>query len=170
MRIITLALAITLLAGCATPYQKQGLMGGFEETQLAPNVWRVSFKGNGYTSTERVEDLVLLRSAELTLQSGFTHFGLAASRVGASQSAYTTPVTTTTTANVTAYGNSAYGTANSYSSGGNTYFVSKPSANNVVVMFKGQPDAAGMVFDARFICNSVGPKYKATCAADPAHT
>jgi hypothetical protein len=154
-----------LLAGCATPYQSQGLMGGFDETQIAPNVWRVSFKGNGYTSPERAENLALLRSADLTLRSGFSYFGLASARVGSSVSAFTTPVTTTTTASAHVVGNSAYGRATSTSYGGDTFFVSKPSANNTVVMFREKPEVSGMVYDAQFICDSVGTKYKAQCGA-----
>jgi hypothetical protein len=40
---------IASLVGCATGYQAQGFTGGFDETQLSPNVYRVTFKGNGYT-------------------------------------------------------------------------------------------------------------------------
>ena len=29
--------------------------------------------------------------------------------------------------------------------------------------FKEKPEVSGMVFDARFVCNSVGTKYKAHC-------
>jgi hypothetical protein len=160
---IAVLLASTLLVGCATPYEKNGLLGGFDETQIAPNVWRVSFQGNGYTSSDRAEDLVLLRSAELTVQNGYSYFGLASSRLSASQMAYTTPVTTTTSASAYALGNTAYGTATSISYGGNTNFVSMPSAKNTVVMFKDRPDSASMIFDARLVCRTVGAKYKVTC-------
>ena len=48
------------------------MSGGFTESQLDTNVFRVTFKGNGYTSPDRAEDMALLRSAELALQHGFT--------------------------------------------------------------------------------------------------
>lgn len=48
--------------------------GGYSETQLAENKFRVSFRGNGLTSRERAADLSLLRAAELALDSGLTHF------------------------------------------------------------------------------------------------
>ena len=67
LRIFSLIPLAAALLGCATAYQPQGLSGGFTETQLAPDVWRVSFSGNGYTKGERAEDFAMLRSAELTL-------------------------------------------------------------------------------------------------------
>jgi hypothetical protein len=71
--ILPLALA---LGGCATAYQPTGLEGGYEETQLAPDVYRVSFRGNAVTEPERAQDFALLRAAELTLQNGYTHFAV----------------------------------------------------------------------------------------------
>ena len=34
---------VLLLGGCASPYQSYGFAGGFKETQLDTNVWRVFF-------------------------------------------------------------------------------------------------------------------------------
>jgi hypothetical protein len=152
------------LAAC-TPYTSSGLLGGFSETQLAPNVWKVNFQGNGATSTERVSDFVLLRSADLTLQNGFTHFALADARAGSTTAAFTTPVTATTTGSSTRFGNHVYGSSTTTYSGGQTYFVSYPSANNTIVMFKGQPTDVSAAFDAAFLCESIGKKYGTTCDA-----
>jgi hypothetical protein len=160
-----LVCATALLAGCATAYQPQGLSGGFTETQLDTNVWRVAFKGNGYTHGERAEDFAILRSAELTLANGFSHFAFAESKTANEVSSYTAPTTTYTTANASAYGNTVRGTAITQTYGGGTTFISKPSAKNVVVMFNGKPDTGGLVFDAQFICNSMGQKYKVVCNA-----
>ena len=72
-------LALTLLAGCATatPYQPLGYpgeRGGFTNQQLDGTHWRVSFVGNSLTSRERVENYLLYRAAELTLQQGYSCF------------------------------------------------------------------------------------------------
>ena len=67
MRTIAAASASLVLVACATAYQPQSFSGGFSETQLDKNVFRVSFKGNGYTNAERAEEMALLRSAELAL-------------------------------------------------------------------------------------------------------
>lgn len=70
---LTLAFA---LAACetATPYQPrvsgQATSGGYSETRIEPNRWRVTFTGNSMTSRETVEGYLLFRAAELTLQNG----------------------------------------------------------------------------------------------------
>jgi hypothetical protein len=70
-------LAVTLaLAGCAspTPYQPirsaSSSQGGYSETQIDRDYWRVNFRGNTLTSRETVEGYLLYRAAELTLQQG----------------------------------------------------------------------------------------------------
>lgn len=146
-----------LALGSATSYQPTGLTGGFEETQLAPNVWRVDFAGNGYTRTQRAVDFALLRSADLTLLNGFAYFALASSSESVSNSAITTPGY----ANTTFSGN----TARTTYTGGQTFFVSAPSSTNTVVMFKDEPNIQGMIFDANFICGSLGKKYDVSCQA-----
>ncbi len=54
--------SLWFLSGCATSYQQRGFAGGYSETQLAPDVFRVNFEGNGYTSSERAQDFALLRA------------------------------------------------------------------------------------------------------------
>ncbi len=68
--------SLWFLSGCATSYQQKGFTGGYSETQLAPDVFRVNFQGNGYTSSERAQDFALLRAAELSLERGFRYFAL----------------------------------------------------------------------------------------------
>lgn len=63
--------SLLLLEGCATSHQEKGFTGGYSETQLAPDVFRVNFAGNGYTSSERAQDFALLRAAELSLVHEF---------------------------------------------------------------------------------------------------
>lgn len=154
-----------VVAGCATAYQPQGLSGGFTETQLDTNVWKVSFRGNGYTKGDKAEDFAMLRSAELALANGFTHFAFASSKTGVETSTMTTPTTSYTSGSAGAYGNNIYGSSTTRTYGGDTIFISKPSASNTVVMFKGKPDLNGMVYDASFLCNSLGKKYEVVCNA-----
>jgi len=166
MRTIALISLMITLAGCASRYKAEGWGGGFSETQLATNVFRVSFRGNGNTDPERAEDFALLRSAELTLKTGFTHFVIIDSQSREKRSTYTAPTHSYTTANATAYGNSAYGTANTTTYGGQTFNSSEPSTVNTIYMIKGKPDIQGLVYDAQFLCNSLGSKYKVTCGAN----
>lgn len=157
-------LPLLALTACATGYQSTGLAGGFEEVALAPNIYRVSFNGNGYTSTQRAEEMALLRSADLTLQKGYRFFALADSQNDRAVSSFTTPQQSTTNFQAQAYGNTAYGTAQTTTYGGQTFFVSKPSSSNLVVMFADKPDGT-LSFDAAFLCTSIGAKYKVTCGA-----
>jgi hypothetical protein len=70
------------LAGCetATPYQPlvggHASAGGYSETRIEPDRWRVTFAGNSLTSRETVEGYLLFRSAELTVQLGFDWFSI----------------------------------------------------------------------------------------------
>lgn len=63
-----------LLAGCATPYSQNSMLGGFQETEIAPALYRVTFTGNAYTSLDRVRLYTLLRCANFTLEKGCGYF------------------------------------------------------------------------------------------------
>jgi hypothetical protein len=68
------AAALTLLGGCATAYQPNGLTGGFSETEVKQGLWNVTFSGNGYTSRETAQTYWLYRCADLTLKAGYGGF------------------------------------------------------------------------------------------------
>ena len=44
---------------------------GYSDQRLADNRYRVTFKGNSITRREKVEDYLLLRSAEVTRDAGY---------------------------------------------------------------------------------------------------
>ena len=73
--------ALLALAGCATPSayapQTSPRSEGYSDRQLASNRFRVSFHGNSVTSREQVEDYLLRRAAEVTLQAGYSAFEFA---------------------------------------------------------------------------------------------
>lgn len=66
------------LGGCAltsaTGYRPAGSDGGYTELQLGPDLFRVAFQGNPYTSQERVADMALLRAADLALTHSAPYF------------------------------------------------------------------------------------------------
>ena len=160
-QIIIISLVLLLVQGCATSYQKDGFTGGYSETQLDENVFKVSFRGNGYTRIDRVADFILLRSSELAIDNGFNYFVVINSNNYTSTSTHTTPTTTNTTANAYGMGNYAYGNATSTTTGGQTYVVSKPSSSNTIVCFKEKP-AADFSYNAKFIYKSLSEKYGIT--------
>lgn len=159
MKYIAVLLFLLNLGGCATNYQAQSFSGGFTETQLDKNVFRITFKGNGYTRSERVEDFALLRSAEITLQNGFSHFAIVDSRQSTDYGVITTPTQSYSTGTVTAYGGTAYGSARTTSIGGQSFIVKKPSSSNTIVCFNGKPDNGMFVYDAQFIYDSLSAQY-----------
>jgi len=79
MNIKTLSVALALLAlfGCASPtrYERaEGYDQGYSDQRLAENRYRVTFRGNSSTQREVVEDYLLLRAAEVTLEAGYSWF------------------------------------------------------------------------------------------------
>jgi len=159
MKNIYLAILTVLLSGCATTYQPSSFSGGFSETRLGEDTFQVSFRGNGYTSPERASNFCLLRSSELALQNGFRYFIVVDSEKSSRLSTYTTPTTSHTTANAYGYGNYAYGTATTTTSGGKTHVISKPRATNTIVCFNEKPQINGLVFDAEYVSRSIKEKY-----------
>ena len=156
--VIVVFLMVVLVLGCATPYKSSGFRGGYSETQLDENVFKVSFRGNGYTGRERASDFALLRCSELALQHGYKYFVVVDASTYSSNSTFTTPTTSRTTANAYVYGNQAHGNATTITTGGQTYTISKPSASNTIVCFVEKPDE-GFSYNAEFIFRSISEKY-----------
>ncbi|EJC7061795.1 hypothetical protein V6961_004480 [Vibrio parahaemolyticus] len=156
----TIALLTTLLflGGCATAYQEKGLLGGYSETQLDENIFVVRFVGNSSTSKERATAFTLLRSAELTVNHGYSYFSIIDSESYSTDSTFTTPMTAHTTANVTGFGNNLMGTSMTTFSGGDTISVSSPTNTNTIVMFKDRPDNV-VSYNAKFMIDSIKKEY-----------
>lgn len=74
VRSLFVVFTLVLLTGCATPYGSAGLTGGYSEEQLSENSYRVKFKGNGYTSSDKVWNYWMYRCAELTKLKGFSYY------------------------------------------------------------------------------------------------
>src|SRR5277367_4688256 len=73
--LITLS-AACLIAGCATAYQPDGVSGGYSD-KVAGNTAQVTFRGNRLTTPATVDDFLLRRCAEVTLQDGYKYFVVA---------------------------------------------------------------------------------------------
>jgi len=76
------AAGLTLLGACATPTpyapanpaSTSRYKPGYTETRLEENRYRLSFAGNDITPRETVENYMLYRAAELTLDAGYDWF------------------------------------------------------------------------------------------------
>jgi hypothetical protein len=96
------ALATVALAGglaaceTATPYQplnvKDAQAGGYSDTRLNEDRWRVAFSGNTLTSRETVERYLLYRAAELTTSQGYDWFTTTDKHTDKKSEAYIDPV------------------------------------------------------------------------------
>jgi hypothetical protein len=158
-----LFIAFLMLVGCVTTYQPVGFTGGYSDTQLQPNMFRVIFRGNGYTSAERASDFCLLRCAELALQNSYPYFVIVDASNGVGYSTYTTPTQSTTTGSAFSNGNSTFGNAQTITYGGQTHIIAKPSSTNTILCFKDKPDNSNtLVYDAAFLSNSIKQKYGIT--------
>jgi hypothetical protein len=73
-RVLILVAVAATLDSCSTPYQQEGITGGSDVKELRPDVFRVSFQGNGYTTRESVQVYWLYRSAQLAVEKGFAGF------------------------------------------------------------------------------------------------
>jgi hypothetical protein len=135
MRSLKVMVALVLGAGCATGYHESNLAGGYSETQLQDDTFRVYFHGNAFTTAEEMTDFTMLRAAEVAIAHGFNFFVVAdhaqTSIVGAS-------------------GNR--GSISLYQAGANNA--------QTIVCYTDKPEAAPVVYDAHAIYGSLSTKYR----------
>lgn len=70
---------MSVLAACGapTPYQPADGGYGYSEQQLEDNRYRITVAGNAETSRETVQNYLLFRAAEVTLDTGHDYFTIA---------------------------------------------------------------------------------------------
>ena len=149
-----------MMSGCATGYHKRGLAGGYTDSKLQDNIFKVRFNGNGYCGSDRAEDFTLLRCAEVARENGYKYFVIIAEKSGTQVSAYTTPTTANTYGSVNTFGNTGnyYGTTTV--SGGQTYMFQKPSTSNTIMCFAEKPEnIPTIVYDADQITTNIRQQY-----------
>jgi hypothetical protein len=128
-KIMVLGLLACVLTGCSTPYQPNGLLGGYSDYMVAPDEAIVTFYGNGYTSAMQVLQMTpdTGRCAEITLQHGYRYFVGTAASDASSNYSFTTPGSASTYGHGSAVGYGNYATG-SFSS--NT-IITPPQTYNV---------------------------------------
>ena len=105
---------------------------------LAQDTYEVSFRGNGYTSQDKVQKMALLRAAELTLEKGYKSFEIVDGGFGTeTQVAGFIPGQSNTNVSAYGYGNyaSAYGTTTHTPA--TPLYARKSSGSIIVKMHKG---------------------------------
>lgn len=151
---------IILLSACATSYQSNGLTGGFEDTELSPGYYRITFRGNGVTSREKVNEFALLRASELMLSRGCKSFQVLNGKDTVNTSYVDLPRTTSTNANVYAYGNYATANATTTTYGGGLKSVHRAKTTLDARCINAEADPSQNIFDTNFINQKLKQKYK----------
>jgi hypothetical protein len=113
---LAIALLATMLAACSTPYQEMGFDGGVSAVQMTDTTFRVSARGNGFTSPTAVQDFVMLKAAETAQQHGANYFEV----ISAADATRNTTIVTGGASRTTFVGNTAMTT------------YTPPTATNVV--------------------------------------
>ena len=147
--------SLILFCSCSTRYKPEGFTGGYEQLQLSENMFRVSFRGNGYTKKQKATDFCLLRCAELTENNGFKYFSIVDQIKDTKNLAHTNPNSLATTGVV-----NAGGSINAYTIiyGEETYHIAKPKNSNTIICYKSKP-SQGIAYSADFLTKSIGQKY-----------
>ncbi len=75
-RYVSLGLLIGCLgSGCSsTPYQRDDTEGGYVESKISEDIYRVTFRGNKHTLRRKIENYLGYRCAELTIEQGYDSF------------------------------------------------------------------------------------------------
>lgn len=94
-RLVTLIILFGALTACSTitPYHPAKTVGksGFYDQRIDDHRYRVTFTGNTSTPRETVEDYLLYRAAELTIEQGSDYFIITEKDTEAKKSYSTTP-------------------------------------------------------------------------------
>src|SRR5579872_6307648 len=118
-RITVAVLSALALSGCASPYKAYGIGGGYTDMALNNDTYYVTFRGNGFTSSDVVQSYVLRRSAELTLNKGYKYFDILNGGTEVNSQIVNTPTTIQSQSfgnfHNNGYGNTSYYGNNSYS-------------------------------------------------------
>jgi hypothetical protein len=146
-----------MLAGCGqpTPYQPAVDGYGYSEQQIEDNRYRVSFAGNDLTSADTVQNYLLYRAAELTLDRGYDYFTVVDRNLDRSTAYWGTGDTHLGSGYWTGRGDFVGGL-------GFTTYSARPidsyTASADVVMFEGEKPAGDVnAYDARSVLRQLDP-------------
>ena len=144
---------MAILGGCATEYQKADVFSyGFNDTQLAENVFEVSFQGGEFDDAQRVRDFAMLRASEVTLERGFNYFKILGEDDQTEYSHYTTGGHTTNRYNA------ATNTTQAYTTRVRTHNSTEFGSTKRIMCYTEEPEGV-FVYDAEFVANSIRNKY-----------
>ena len=76
MKIIYMAMIMSAMCACVTPYDRASRPDGdgYYDTQLQSGVYEVTFHGSEVTPNIKVRDYAMLRAAEVCIENGYNSF------------------------------------------------------------------------------------------------
>ena len=152
--LITLVCSIAAI-GCATPYQPDGLGGGYSDNRIDSDTISVEFRGNGYTSKRKVEMYLLYRCAEVTRDAHYDYFVALNPSTEATQGSFSTPGSFSS---VTSFARGGAFTRASYFPSQTINFTSY-GATTLIRMGRGQKPVENVAaFNAREVIEYMGPQ------------
>lgn len=169
MRFLSLIVSFALAACTSYTPSGQGLagfFGGFNETPLAQDTYRINASGNAYTSRAKTNAIAMVRAAELAREKGYDKFLVLSFDEWSKVNTFVTDgrATTTSYGSATAYnfGNSVNVTGNTTSyttySSPQVQTIEKPRTD-IVVKFVGIGDpAAENALSVDQILSEFGPR------------
>lgn len=164
MKLLFAVSLVLFLSACATEYRVENSSGGYSNTQPDKNIFQVTFRGNKHTSLEQVEEMALLRGAQLALMYEFTHFTIIDTQTKTSTRSVTAPTQSVMLGSATSFGNLAFGFAGITIGGGQSVDSASPTVVKTIFCYTGKPEGiTAAVYSARFICDSIGSKYDVKC-------
>lgn len=151
-RTLATTLALTLiLASCATttPYGPAHDGLGYTDQQLDANRFRVTFAGNESTERETVENYLLYRAAEVTLERGYDYFVIA-NRDTSDETSYQQRGGSGFSIGGFGFGGGGWGSSVGVSTGGTADAESEYTAMAEILVYRGiKPEDDRDAFDAR---------------------
>lgn len=159
------------ISACSTPYQDMSLLGGVSATQIDSNTLRIAARGNAFTDKSQIEDYVMLKAADETLQHGYDLFQITNDEDASRHETLSIPETHYATGyGVTATGQPISVTTQYTTTHESSYF--KPGEITIIRMFKGvkSADTSQNVFSAREVEIYLGPKIRGAQSAQTVTT
>jgi hypothetical protein len=176
IKVLTIGGVALLMAACATatPYAPAASDRGygFSEQQIEQGRYRITFRGNSSTARETVENSLLYRAAELTVQGGYDYFVVVEndteSRTNYSSTS-TYPGSYSPFYGRYGYGHGYYGSSYAfpyyaygfgwgYPYDGFTREITRYSAVAFIAMYRGEkPEDDTRAFSAREVIKNLGP-------------
>lgn len=151
-------LAAALVAACAqpTPYAPAIDGKGYREQQLESDRFRVSFRGNSATLRETVENYLLYRAAEVTLETGNDRFRIIKQEIE-SETVYRTTLSGFNDFGFSRFNYYYQPYFGGFAAGSSRPITSYEALANIIVISGDENRDDDQTYDARDVIEKLGP-------------